>query len=342
MAAPLVHNPRNVVTETIELVPHAGGEAVRKVLNGANPPDAAPEWRASDEPHHWNYWRREACVYEGEEPFDRLEGTGVRLPRLLDRVDADDSRIELVLEKIEGRTGESLSLADYATICGRWGRAQARMATSSWRTSWSSRSFLRTYAASKPVDYEILRSDAAWARPLIANNWPTSLRRGLELLHEEREALLGLCEAGPRLPSHLDYWPNNLFLDDAGDVVPVDWAFFGDGGVGEDIANFIPDAVFDGFVSSRQLPQMEAELVSAYHRGLEEGGFSIEFGELERNVHACAVKYVWLGPLLLERAGEEQQRSYGGQPLEDANRQYRERGAALSFLTEWARRALSA
>lgn len=340
MAVPLVHNARNAVTAAIERIEYDGGWAVRKVLNGENAEDVAAEWRASSEPHHWNYWRREACVYDAGEPFDALDGTGVRLPRVKRRSELAPKRTELLLEYVEGRTGGSLSLDDYRTVCRGWGVAQARMKQASWRTAWSSQSFLRTYGASKPVHYGLLRSDEAWARPLIADNWPPSLRRGLQFLYDRREALLELCERAPRLPSHLDFWPNNVFVDAAGNVVPIDWAFFGEGGLGEDIANFIPDAVFDGFVASSDLPRLEAELVPAYHRGLTEGGADVEFRAVERNVRACAVKYVWLGPLLLERAAQEEQRAYGGEPLADANHQYRERGAALAFLVDWAKSAL--
>lgn len=55
---------------------------------------------------------------------------------------------------------------------------------------------------------------------------------------------------------------------------------------------------------------------------------------------ASAVKYVWLGPLLLERAGAQVQQTYGGADLEDAHQQYRARGATLDFICDWAVLAL--
>jgi len=54
------------------------------------------------------------------------------------------------------------------------------------------------------------------------------------------------------------------------------------------------------------------------------------------------VKYVWLGPLLLEKAGAQVQHEYGGRELTDANLQYRNRGLALAQVCGWAQKALDA
>ena len=64
--------------------------------------------------------------------------------------------------------------------------------------------------------------------------------------------------------------------------------------------------------------------------------------ELSRAFYACAVKYVWLGPLLLEKAGAQVQHEYGGRELTDANLQYRNRGLALAQVCDWAQKALDA
>ena len=49
----------------------------------------------------------------------------------------------------------------------------------------------------------------------------------------------------PRAVCHLDVWPNNIIRRAAGEIVLVDWAFAGDGALGEDIGNLVPDCVFD-------------------------------------------------------------------------------------------------
>ena len=87
--------------------------------------------------------------------------------------------------------------------------------------------------------------------------------------------------------------------------------------------------------------EMEGRLLAAYGTGLAAGGYAVGERELARFVHACAVKYVWLGPLLLERAQGANQTGYGGVELEDASAQYRARGRTLEFLGGWAAAALA-
>ncbi|MGW7237644.1 hypothetical protein [Streptomyces sp. NPDC054804] len=50
---------------------------------------------------------------------------------------------------------------------------------------------------------------------------------------------------------------------------------------------------------------------------------------------ASAVKYDWLTAAMLSRAGEEQL-DYGGGRRVSAELRYRERGATLAFLADWA------
>ena len=172
-AGELIHNPRNAVTGAIERIHQGESSVVRKVLNGRNTKHTASEWQASSEPAHWNYWRREALVYNSE-IHQWLAGSGVRLPRLLGSDNTDEQTIELTLEDIQGRSGFDLSMADCSTIAGAWGRAQGQLgrATNLSELAWLSRGFLPAYAASKPVNYALLDSDEAWSQPLIAANWP--------------------------------------------------------------------------------------------------------------------------------------------------------------------------
>lgn len=340
MTEKLIHNPRNAVTHSIERITFHGRRAVRKVLNGTNAPDTPAEWMGSAQPRHWNYWQRESLVYQND-LREQLRESGIRLPELLSSRDTADDKIELILEDVQGRSGVALTLDDYALVCRSWGRAQAKLFTTAWKTVWTSNRFLRDYSMSKPVNYQLLYDESAWLQPLIVDNWPNKLRDQLIALYENRNELYEIVESSMRVPSHLDFWPNNVIVDKAGIVVPIDWSFYGDGAVGEDISNFIPDAVFDGFVGPDTLPEMERFLFNAYLDGLDAGGLNLNPAEIVKSFHACAVKYVWLGPLLLQKAAEGIQRAYGGDELTDANKQYRNRGKALSYICKWARLALT-
>ncbi|SEG97320.1 hypothetical protein SAMN05444920_110317 [Nonomuraea solani] len=72
---PLTHNPLNAVTGGIWRVRRGSRSAVLKVLTRRK--DAPDGWRHSEDPRHWNYWRREADVYADGLP--RLwAGSGLR------------------------------------------------------------------------------------------------------------------------------------------------------------------------------------------------------------------------------------------------------------------------
>ena len=62
----------------------------------------------------------------------------------------------------------------------------------------------------------------------------------------------GLVESLPRTLCHLDCWANNAIAADDGTDVLVDWSFAGDGAVGEDPGNWVPDTLFDFFLESEE------------------------------------------------------------------------------------------
>ena len=56
-AESLVHNPRNAVTAGVWRVAAGSETAILKLLTAAKKNEAG-SWAASDDPAHWNYWRR--------------------------------------------------------------------------------------------------------------------------------------------------------------------------------------------------------------------------------------------------------------------------------------------
>ena len=84
---------------------------------------------------------------------------------------------------------------------------------------------MRDYVLSQRVDRSVLYSHEAWRLPLVRDNFPGGLRRGLIRLHEEREYFFSLMERLPRALCHLDVWPNNQFARKDGTFALVDWSF---------------------------------------------------------------------------------------------------------------------
>ena len=333
-------NPDNATTGTVERIHAADGTTrIRKQLRRAGTvPDAPAHWASSNTPTDWNHWAREAAVHTDPRLRADLAGTGLDLPAA--EVERHEQSIDLWLEDVHGTAGSDFTLDDHvatATALGRW---QARPLRPT--PPWASRGFLRAYSTSRPGDLALLHdsagADAAWARPLIRETWPAHLRAGWQHLLAHREHLLDVVEHLPRTLCHLDAWVANTIRRPTGEVVLLDWAFAGDGAVGEDLGNYLPDAVFDLFWPAERLAELEAACFPAYLEGLRAGGWNGTEREARLGVVASCVKYVWLLPLLLERAGDGEHDAYHRRA--DAEHLYRQRGAALSHLVGWCEEAL--
>jgi hypothetical protein len=321
----------------VERVRTAAGSRVRKELRRADLADqaGAAHWASSTDPRHWNYWRREAEVYRDEQLRTSLVGTGLGLAGA-EVVEHEDGA-SLWLEDVVGTAGPGFSVEDHVAAAVAIGRWQGQPATP---RPWQSRRFLREYSTSRPWDLAVVDDDGAWAQPLIRDTWPGGLREGWTDLLRHRDQLLDVMEQLPRTLCHLDAWVSNAVRRPDGTVVMLDWAFAGDGAVGEDLGNWLPDAVFDLFWPAEQLGALEAACYPAYLRGLRDRGWQGSDSDARLGVVASCVKYAWLLPLLLTRAGDAEQKAYHRQA--DPRHLYRQRGLALDHLVGWTREALSA
>ncbi|MFD3613742.1 aminoglycoside phosphotransferase [Streptomyces sp. NPDC058676] len=331
--ASLTHNAKNGVTGGVWNVSAGDRTAILKVLTRSK--GATGRWAASDDPRHWNYWRREADVYTSG-LAQTWQPYGIRAPRLLARVERADGDIALWLERVRGQPATRWKVARHLEHARRLGAAQGAVGEAEDQP-WLSHRFLRQYVGSNTLGQELLDDDEAWQQPLVRDHFPEGLRRDMVRLHHDREWFLDVMESLPRAFSHLDLWPANTCADGPRSAV-FDWAFAGDGALGEDLGNYLPDTVFDLFVPAARLPKYAARAYEAYLRGLRDSGWKGDENLVRLAVCASAVKYDWLTALMLARAGEEQV-AYGGDRPVDAEHRYRERGSTLAFLAEWATEA---
>lgn len=324
----LPHNPYNMGNGGV----WREGDRVHKVLTPRG--EGVAHWATSDEPGHWNHWRREAEVYASGLP----ERLGIRAPELIEVREREDGAVELVLAHVEGRTGAALTLEDLVATARVLGRAQGRAELP--REPWLSRGFLRTYATTRAVDYRLLEDDDAWAAPVLREHVTTELRSGLRRLHARREDLFRIAERAQRTVAHLDVWPNNIIMDAHGEPVLIDWQFTGDGAIGEDVANLVPDAVFDLLFDHTRLGELAERATEAYVDGLRDAGWTGRPDDVRIAIGACAVKYDWMFHYILKDARDpERARAYGGAEV-DPDTFFAARAAALRLCVDWADEAL--
>ena len=332
----LRYNTNNATTGVVERVRAAdGGTRVLKQLRRAGTVTTSPShWASSTTVTDWNHWAREAEVYRDPALRASLAGTGLGLPAA--DVEECGDTTNLWLEDVQGTAGPDFVLSDHAAAAAALGRWQARPPHT--LPSWASRGFLRAYSSSRPGDLALVENDAAWNQPLIHDTWPPHLRAGWRRLLDHREALLQMMERLPRTLCHLDAWVSNTIRRPNGEVVLIDWAFAGDGAVGEDLGNYLPDAVFDLFWPAERLAELEAACFPAYLDGLRAGGWEGTDRDARLGVVASCVKYTWLLPLQLQKAADIEHDAYHHRA--DAAHLYRQRGVALSHLVSWCDEAL--
>jgi hypothetical protein len=326
----LRHNPNNEVTESVERVTDGTGAArIRKRLRRPDPssPWRMPHWAASADPHHWNYWRREADVYGDPDLRRDLADAGLGLAA--SEIDEDDTGLTLWLEDVAGVAGTGFSLDDHRAVAAGLGRWQAGPPL---RRPWASVGFLRDYSAARPVPADV-DDDRLWGQPLIRQTWPDHLRsRWLDLL-AHREMLLSVMTGLPRVASHLDVWVSNELRRPDGRVILIDWAFCGDGAIGEDLGNHIPDAAFDLFWPAERIAELDQTCFEAYLGGLRDAGWRGDARAARLGVVASCVKYTWLLPLMLEQASAPSQHAYG--EAADPHELYSRRALVFEHLLGW-------
>lgn len=340
----LRHNTLNEVTGSLHLVTDPDGrKRVRKWLRppGDPAPDRPPQWRASEDPRAYTWWRREADVYGDAELRDRVEQAGLGIqPAEIEL--GDPEGLVLWLDWADGRTAAGLRLDDHVALAAGLGRWQARGPLD---RPWTSRRFLRSYAgaqvATARVDgaFGLVDDDAAWKQPLITEDWPDDLQHRWQALIAGTEWLYDLMEALPRTMAHLDVWAMNVIRRTDGVPVLLDWAFTGDGAIGEDIGNAVPDACFDLFWPADRVRELDRAMTAAYVDGLREGGWRGDPRLARLGIVASCVKYTWLLPWMLRRAPDAEHKAYFDDA--DSTEFYRNRGLVFSLLTDWHDEALS-
>jgi hypothetical protein len=298
-------------------------------------------WTARDgDPRRWTYWRREPLAYQHDLAGAYAE-SGITAPRCLG-LHIDGVEAVLLLEWVDGEAGEEWQVGSYGPAAEALGRAQAPFLRGRPlpSVSWLSDGFLRDYSSEKPVQWELLDDDDAWAHPVARQVFPARLRDDVLFVHAHRDRLYRISESLPRTFCHLDFWPKNLFRLPSGHVVVIDWSFAGAGAIGEDVGNLVPDSVFDHFIAAAQLPRLEQVVFDGYLRGLRSAGWDDDPRLVQLGMWSSAVKYDWLAALTLEQLQQDRQYRYGGSGEIDPVFKFGERSRALLFNARWARQAI--
>jgi hypothetical protein len=230
--------------------------------------------RETDDPIHWNYWKREFLAYSS----GILDGLpGISAPRLLGAADEGDV-VFAWLEEVGSDRDERWPTDRYVTAALHLGRFNGAYAADRPLPDapFLTRTYLRGWTNWMPWS-DAGRSDETWSHPLVAAAFPTPPVARLLRLQAMVTPLFHRLEALPRTFSHLDAWRANLIAarSSNGDerTVAVDWSFVGTAPVGQELAILVGGSHIWLDSEPDQLGSMSKRAYVAYVEGLREAGW---------------------------------------------------------------------
>ena len=309
-----------------------------------------------DEPGDWNYWKREALVFQSG-ILGGWQGDLVPV-RCYRVVEQPDDSVWLWLEHVQEPPGRTWPLARHILAARHFGQFNGAFcgARSLSNYPWLCRRFLRKWVrTSKAFGLVDLAADPAfWEHPQVRWAFPTPIAGRFAELLDGADRLLALLERQPQTLSHLDTHYVNLFARQGeggrDQTVVIDWSFLGIAAVGEDLGMQISGNLYNLRVDpTGARPYYEAAL-GAYVAGLRDAGWqgspdAVRFAAAT----AASLRLVPFGILMLRDLVESEEavswadRLAEGQgcTVEGALRRW---GQAITFLLDLAddARALAA
>jgi Ser/Thr protein kinase RdoA (MazF antagonist) len=155
-------------------------------------------------------------------------------------------------------------------LAARMTRSEARLPPSFSRTPGE---VLRLHFLERELfGLPVLRSDAVWNHPLVADAADPALRADLRDLAERAPALLDALDTLPQRYVHGDASPQNLLVpaEEPDGFVAIDWSLIGPAAVGFDLSQLLVGRVHTGRLPAAALGALLDTVVAAYAAGLAE------------------------------------------------------------------------
>ncbi len=239
------------------------------ILKGLAPPlDHA-------DPGDCNYWKREVMVYQSGF-LDGLPGT-LNAPRCYAVEERRDGSVWLWLEDVALGALDAWSLDDYGGAAYELGRLNgAYLSGMSLLTGeWASRNWLRGWVEDAAPSITLLRESLD--HPLVRRVCPPQVASVVFQVWAERDFYFRALTRLPQTFCHLDAFRRNLLLrpgsDGGRETYMIDWAFSGQGTVGEELVALCIVSVMFMEVPASSALALEEVAFAGYLDGLREAGW---------------------------------------------------------------------
>jgi hypothetical protein len=239
---------------------------VKVVVRGAGDGECLP-------PSSWCYWRREAAFYASDLPAGLPDG--LLAPRSYAVFEAEE-RAHIWMERVHV-TARRWELEDFERAAHAAGRSAGAYVTGRDLPAepWLCRGFVRSILADGGfwATFMDSASGAAWHSPL-ADAFGPGVRRRVQALWADRDALFGVIDRLPQVFAHGDLHLRNVLVPpDGGEVVAFDWGFCGPAPVGGDLGDLVAQAAWFCDVDVAALSGVEEAAFAGYRSGLRATGW---------------------------------------------------------------------
>ncbi len=228
----------------------------------------------SNEPRHWNYWKRELLMYQSS--LISAATAPLKTPFCYVTSQPDDEHAVIWLKEITSLPAERWTIARTGIAARHLGQWQAQYINAQLPSEeWSSQRVLRDLVSTRlRAEVRIIDDESKWRVPLVQRLFDPSLRSRVVDLWNSREVLLKGLDGLPQALTHHDFRIPNLFDGtDENETVVIDWQFAGEGAVGQDLASLIIDSLFTSYIVPNDLIPLETIAFEQYVAGLRLSGW---------------------------------------------------------------------
>lgn len=224
-----------------------------------------------DNPHHHNYWRREALVFQSmvleDLPYN------IKAPKCYLVEEQEDGMVWLWMERIEGEYASTKEQFDFiAEHIGRF-NGEYLMGKSIPEETWICTAWLQSWVTSSrryaPNPEEYIDH--------LNNEQEQSIWEWFESFTTQTDKMLNSLSRLPRVLAHQDLSQMNMLLSknhvEEGRLALIDWQFMSISGIGEDLGKMFGVNMSLGIIPTHLIEEYKESLFNAYITGLKSTGW---------------------------------------------------------------------
>lgn len=256
-----------------------------------------------EQPRVWYYWKREILAFQSG-LLAHLP-PGVRAPRFYG-VTENETGAWIWMEYIEETTGKHWTLEDFRRAAQHLGRSQGKYlaGTPLIDQPWLTQAFFRSTWDKKgrwSMFMDPASAENAWQSPITQRGFDDRhTSRVLQLL-AEKERFFDVNDRLPQVLCHNDasrrnfIWARSVETGEE-ELIAVDWAFCGIGGIGNDLGGLVGTSMFFFEYDPRDAETLELAQLDGYLAGLTESGARLD-ARLVRLGYLISLSF-WMGAML--------------------------------------------